>query len=167
HIGATHGRGDKSPSSAPRATELQACVGLAQMKKLAWRVERKKEIYRLYREGLSRCSQIRLFDQNLEHTTPWFIDSLADDRAGLMRFLKANGVGTRLMYPPINRQEAYQVAGSYPVSELVGEKGLWLPSAAQLTDEQVRTICELIEHYYTNEAPETAQHLLGKLQRGG
>ena len=131
-------------------TELQACVGLAQMRQLAWRVERKKEIYRLYRRQLSGCQRVKFFDQDLDCTTPWFIDVLADDRDGLMQFLKAKGVGTRPMYPPINKQKAYQVPGEHPISNIVGEKGLWLPSASQLTDEQIQTVCAWILHYYAH-----------------
>ena len=52
------------------------------------------------------------------------------------------------MYPPINRQEAYNLPGRHPVSDTVGEKGLWLPSAAQLTDAQIDRICEAIATFY-------------------
>jgi dTDP-4-amino-4,6-dideoxygalactose transaminase len=53
------------------------------------------------------------------------------------------------MYPPINRQKAYQRPGSYPVSERVGEKGLWLPSSSQLSDEQINRVCDAIEQFYS------------------
>ena len=128
-------------------TELQACVGLAQMRKLAWRVERKKTIYRLYRQQLL-CRQVEFFEQDLNWTTPWFIDVLTEDRNGLANFLKSQGIGTRPMYPPINKQLAYGIAGEYPTSNLVGQKGLWLPSASHLTDEQISMICERIFSYY-------------------
>jgi perosamine synthetase len=129
-------------------TELQACIGLAQMKKLAWRVERKKEIYRLYRQQLSNCHQVRFFEQDLAHTTPWFIDVMVENRTELIEFIKANGVGTRVMYPPINRQQAYQQPGVYPVADAVGTKGLWLPSAAQLQDTEVGKVCEIMQAFY-------------------
>jgi perosamine synthetase len=129
-------------------TELQACVGLAQMGKLAWRVERKKEIYRLYRQELSDCPQVRFFTQNLIHTTPWFIDTMVERRSELIDHLNMNGVGARVMYPPINRQNAYRMPGAHPVSDAVGLHGLWLPSATQLLDSQIRRICALIREFY-------------------
>lgn len=129
-------------------TELQACLGIEQMKKLAWRVKRKKEIYRLYKKLLRGIKEISFFEQDLVHTTPWFIDVLVERREALMKFLKENGVGTRLMYPPINKQQAYRYKGEYPVSNLVGEKGLWLPSASQLTDREVRRVCAAIATFY-------------------
>ena len=129
-------------------TDLQACVGIEQMKKLNWRTERKKQIMRRYREKLARMNPITLFDQDLETTTPWFIDLLCEDRNALQAHLKERGIGTRVMYPPINSQEAYQRAGSYPVSEMVGDKGLWLPSSSQLSDEQIDTVCDAIRSFY-------------------
>lgn len=129
-------------------TELQACVGLAQMKKLPWRVERKKQIWRRYNDGLKNISEIKLFKQDLDISTPWFIDTLAARRGELMEFLKSAGIGTRPMYPPINRQAAYGVSGEHPVSCRVGTEGLWLPSAAQLTDTQIDFICDAIRSFY-------------------
>jgi perosamine synthetase len=129
-------------------TELQAIIGNEQMKKLPWRVERKKDIYRIYKENLSQIKGIQFFNQNLDFTTPWFIDILADRRDELSKYLKENAIGTRNMYPPINKQIAYQVAGEYPVSVRVGLKGLWLPSSSQLLDEQILYICNTIIDFY-------------------
>ena len=135
-------------------TELQACIGLVQMEKLAWRVERKKEILKLYQKELADCPNIKFFKQDLTCTTPWFIDVLADNKLELQAYLKEHGVGTRVMYPPINQQVAYKnIYGEpdkskFPVSNLVGEKGLWLPSAGQLTDEEIVSICKKIKAFY-------------------
>ena len=129
-------------------TEMQAVIGNEQMKKLLWRVNRKKDIMKLYQEELKDMQQVSFFNQDLTHTTPWFIDVLADDRDNLMSYLKEKGIGSRLMYPPINKQVAYEVSGNHPVSTLVGEKGLWLPSAAQLTNPEITRICKTIHSFY-------------------
>ncbi len=131
-------------------TEMQAVIGNEQMKKLEYRVKRKKEIYTLYKNLLSKNTNVHFFEQDLAYTTPWFIDVLAENREGLMAHLKENGIGSRVMYPPINNQEAYNVPGNHPISNLVGEKGLWLPSAAQLTDQQIEFICQTINEFYKN-----------------
>lgn len=131
-------------------TELQAVIGVEQMKKLPWRVERKKEILRQYLKHLTDVADIVFFKQDLEKTTPWFIDVKAERRDELSAFLKKNGVGTRTMYPPINKQEAYQVPGFHPVSDEIGRKGLWLPSASQLSDGQIEYICQNIKNFYAN-----------------
>lgn len=129
-------------------TEMQAVIGNEQMKKLEWRVERKKQIYKLYKSLLQDITHVTFFEQDLEKTTPWFIDVLVENRSNLQTFLKENGVGTRIMYPPINKQIAYNTLGEFPVSNLIGKKGLWLPSAGQLTDNEICYICKTISDFY-------------------
>lgn len=129
-------------------TELQACIGIEQMKKLQWRVDRKKEILKLYNKLLKGVKQVLFFDQDLKHTTPWFIDVLVDDRDRLQAYLKENNIGTRTMYPPINKQIAYKYPGNFKVSNLVGEKGLWLPSASRLTNKNIEYVTEKIKEFY-------------------
>lgn len=129
-------------------TELQACVGIEQMKKLESRIARKKEIYRLYEKGLQNINGIELFKQDLACTVPWFYDTLCEGRDELQEFLKQNNIGSRVMYPPINKQVAYQVGGEHTISNLIGQKGLWLPSATQLSDEEVQYICTKIAEFY-------------------
>lgn len=130
-------------------TEVQACIGIAQMAKLPQRVTRKKAIHQRYRQGLEGIPEVRLFQMDLAHTVPWFIDIRAERRDALRDHLKEAGIGTRFMYPPINSQKCYHVSGHFPVSSDIGDHGLWLPSATQLTDEQVDRICEAILRFYS------------------
>ena len=130
-------------------TDLQACVGIEQMKKLDWRIERKKEMLVKYQQALRGLGSVKFFEQDLINTTPWFIDILCERRSDLQEHLKQRGIGTRAMYPPINKQEAYQRVGDHPVSELVGRQGLWLPSSSQLTDQQIETVCDAVAEFYS------------------
>lgn len=129
-------------------TEMQAVIGNEQMKKLPWRVERKKAMLQLYQNNLKDLKQIAFFNQDLKFTTPWFIDVFAEDRDNLQKYLKEKNIGTRIMYPPINKQAAYNLLGEYIVANLVGEKGLWFPSASQLKDEEINRICKEIINFY-------------------
>ena len=131
-------------------TEMQAVIGNEQMKKLEFRVNRKKEIYTIYKEYLKEIEQISFFNQDLKYTTPWFIDILVEDREKLISFLKENAIGTRVMYPPINKQVAYNITGNYPICDIIGAKGLWLPSATQLENEQIINICKIIFNFFKN-----------------
>lgn len=136
-------------------TELQACLGIEQMKKLEDRVVRKKEILNIYRECLQKTPEVKLFDQDLSCTVPWFIDSLCEQRELLQTFLKGQAIGTRVMYPPINKQLAYQTPGEHPVSNRVGSHGLWLPSFTQITNQEVVRVCEAIEAFYQDKRHKT------------
>lgn len=129
-------------------TDLQAVIGIEQMKKLIWRVERKKEILKLYQNELIGIKEIKFFEQDLNNTTPWFIDILTEKRDDLIDYLKGQGIGTRVMYPPINKQKAYLFDGEFPISNIVGKKGLWLPSSSQLSDEAIIKICSSIAGFF-------------------
>ncbi len=129
-------------------TDIQACIGIAQMSKLSNRVRRKKDIYTRYMDNLSCLDQINFFSQDLKNTTPWFIDVLVESRESLMDHLHIKGIGSRRMYPPINKQPAYNVIGEHKVSNKIGETGLWLPSANQLSDDSIDFICDTIKEFY-------------------
>jgi perosamine synthetase len=130
-------------------TDIQAVIGIVQMGKLDWRVNRMKEIYARYKENLKELTEVKFFDQDLKNTTPWFIDVNVKNRSELMAYLKANKIGSRVMYPPINKQQAYSLVGEHSVSNLIGNKGLWLPSSSKLTDIQIDYICNKIKDYYS------------------
>ena len=130
-------------------TDIQAVIGIVQMGKLDWRVNRMKDIYSRYKDNLSDLSKIKFFDQDLKITTPWFIDVKVKNREELMVFLKQNKIGSRIMYPPINKQQAYNVEGEHVVSNEIGVKGLWLPSSSKLTNEQIDYVCKQIKQFYS------------------
>jgi perosamine synthetase len=132
-------------------TELQACIGIEQMKKLPARVIRKKEIWARYKRNLKNLCDFSLFDHDLKYTTPWFIDAKLKNRDNFAEYLLKRGVGTRKMYPPINTQLAYSVTGDFPVSRDIGEHGIWLPSYIQLTDAEIDRVCELIISFFNND----------------
>jgi len=129
-------------------TDIQAVIGIEQMKKLQWRIERKKEIFRLYESNLNSLKEVAFFQTDLQKTSPWFIDSLVENRTDLIKHLKSKNIGTRLMYQPLNKQKAYNLPGHFPCSDKIGESGLWLPSASQLENEEVNIICRHIVDFY-------------------
>jgi perosamine synthetase len=129
-------------------TDLQAVIGLAQMAKLDWRVQRKKELFALYRSELADVYEVTFVETNLTETSPWFIDVLVPDPSALRQFLHEQGIGSRPLYPPIHTQAPYRLAGSFPETERASRHGLWLPSSSFLEDRAVRRICDAIRTFY-------------------
>lgn len=135
-------------------TDLQAVIGIEQMKKLGLRVTRKKEIYMLYEKLLSGVPQVQFIPTNLKDTSPWFIDVLVEKRNELIAYLLENQIGSRQVYPPVHTQSPYNKwpeykRNSFPVSEAISVKGLWLPSASSLKDETITAICKKIKKFYS------------------
>ena len=130
-------------------TDLQAVIGLEQMRRLPALVERKKAIFARYREQLAGVRGLEVPETDLAHVTPWFVDVLVDGarKQPLMAHLQANGVGSRAFYPPLHAEPAFGMEGSYPVATDVSQRGVWLPSSLRLDDTQIAEICGLIRDF--------------------
>lgn len=132
-------------------TDLQAVIGIEQMKKLNSRIRRKKEIYKRYANGLKDVKAIKFIPTNLVMTTPWSIDIYVDKPAKLAQYLKDRGIGTRAVYPAIHTQKIYRDAsykGLFPIAEKYARTGLWLPSSSKLTNQEVDYIIKNIKEYF-------------------
>jgi perosamine synthetase len=155
-FGRDSGGGDIHPHFGVNGkfTDLQAVVGLEQMKGINSRVEHKRLLWRWYMERLAHLPDVQTFDL-MRDSTPWFIDIRCQRRDELAGFLKAKGIGTRKMYPPIPSQPCWATEenicfepGSFPVAEEIGRTGLWLPSSLNLTERDVHFICGAIYAFY-------------------
>lgn len=132
-------------------TDLQAVVGIEQMKKMPDRIRRKKAICRKYDQFLSRISKIEIFDNNYNEVAPCFYEILSNESDELIEFLKKKNIGARKFYPPLHSEPAYaRIEEHFPVTEEISGKGLWLPSSVLLTDEQIEYICGCIKEFYNS-----------------
>ncbi len=121
-------------------TDVQAVIGIEQMKKLPQRVKRMREMFDLYYKYLNKY----MIQPTSEEWIPWFVDVFVDNRDTLMEFLKYHNIQTRPTYPEINKTPMYLDSVVHPVSHSISERGLFLPSHTLLTDEEVTHICKLI-----------------------
>lgn len=130
-------------------TDLQAVLGIEQMKKIEWRIKRKKEIYKLYLELLRDVKEVKFLPTDLEEVSPWFIDIVVSDPQSLKEYLKKKMIGTRGFYPAVHTQPVYdKVKNVFPKSSYYGTCGLWLPSSSFLKNSEIKKICSEIRNYY-------------------
>jgi perosamine synthetase len=131
-------------------TNLQAAVGLGQMIDLDRRLERQRNIFEIYREELRGCGAIRFFDCDLKSgEVPQWTDVLAERRNELDAYLKSMDVHCRRFWHPLHTQAPYfQPDGIFPNSTELAKVALWLPSAFQMTDQDVRDVSSLILAFY-------------------
>ncbi|KKS97711.1 MAG: DegT/DnrJ/EryC1/StrS aminotransferase family protein [Candidatus Woesebacteria bacterium GW2011_GWB1_43_14] len=135
-----------------RFTDIQAVIGIEQMKKLKARTKRKKQIYKRYHDNLKGIEQIKFVQTDLEQTTPWFIDIYVPKSKRLAHYLSEKGIGTRPLYPPIHTQKIYQnrySSKNFPITRHYSQHGLWLPSSSKLKNEEIDYICKSIKNYFT------------------
>ena len=143
-------------------TDIQASIGVEQFKKLEKRIQRKKEMFKLYKKMLKNVKQVEFIETDLENTTPWFMDIFVSQRDELMKYLLEKEIDTRPVYPALHTQKAYEGSclvkklNSYPITDKMTNKGLWLPSSLTLTNEQIIYICEEIKKFYESNSTNTS-----------
>lgn len=128
-------------------TDVQAVIGLEQLKKLPERVVRMRQMFDLYYDRLH--SVAKMITPQEESWIPWFVDLFTPRRDALIAFLAKHHVQTRATYPEIHRTPMYSSEARsdamFPVSQHVSAHGLFLPSHLLLTDRDIHYVCDLIQ----------------------
>lgn len=130
-------------------TDLQAVIGIEQMKRIRVITERKKAVFEAYRKRLSGVPGLQMPHTDLSSVTPWFVDILvaAPLRAPLVEHLRAKGIGSREIYPALHGTPAFSRSGSFPVAEDIARRGLWLPSSLALEERDIERVCGEIARF--------------------
>jgi len=140
-----------------KTTDIQSVIGMEQLKKLNVRIKKKKHIAALYTKLLKGVKHVKATIPYIytipigKETAICSYDILVRDyieRNSLMIHLKMDGIGTRPFYPPLHSCPAYGQNGKFPVTEEICDRGLWLPSSLNLTDDQIKYIVSKIKEYY-------------------
>ena len=129
-------------------TDLQATVGIEQMKEIKKRIKKKKAVYNNFIKKFRSITNIKLVKTKTTFTLPWMIDIYVEDRDDLIEFLKHRGVQTRKMYPPIYKQKCYNDDISLPVTEEFSSTGMWLPSSPNILNEEINELYYSLRRYY-------------------
>jgi dTDP-4-amino-4,6-dideoxygalactose transaminase len=133
-----------------RFTELQAAVGLAQVKKINFFIKKKKEIYKFYAQEINKINNVEIFKYNkfcnaVPHRIIIFVKNNSNK---LIRFLTNSGIGVRTLFLPMHNQPAYNQKKKFLVSNKLFLKGVCLPSSPKLTKKQILFICNKIKYFY-------------------
>jgi len=133
-----------------KMTNMQAAVGIGQLGKLESRAAHLRDVYRWYKSGLAGISAIRLLPFDVDGgETPQWVDAIAQDRDTLVEHLRRNDMHCRPFWFPIHTQRPYaQPDAGFPVSSRLMMSAVWLPSALQLTESDVRLVCAEIRRFY-------------------
>jgi len=135
-------------------TEMQAAVGIAQMKKFSRLAGRKKEINRRYNNELKNIKRFReVYIDERCNPVFWFTSFLSDDTDALAKYLFDNGIQTRRFFYPLHLQPCYKnvinIDREFPVSERIYNQGISLPSSYTLKDEEQQFVIEKIKEFYS------------------
>ena len=130
-------------------TELQAAVGLAQLKRVDEIKRRKKEILKQYRQELGGISSV-VFpkDDTRCQYTPQFVNILVDDSGAMKQHLEKHSIATQRFFQPMHREPEYEVEAYFEGALYAYDHGLSLPSGAGLTEDQVSFVCKNVKDFF-------------------
>jgi len=138
-----------------RMTNIQAAIGLAQFERIEETIEAKRRNARLYNSLLADVQGITApKEMSWAKNVYWMYAVLVEDgfgasRDNLRKGLESRGIETRLLFAPAHMQPFLSDPGlsakDYPVAEMLYKKGLYLPSAASLTRDEIEEVCNAIK----------------------
>lgn len=137
-----------------KMSNIQAALGLAQLERIEELISKKKAIYNWYKNKLSGLEGIQLStEKEWARSIHWMTSLVLDDtipleREELRNKLLSKNIDTRPLFPPINKFSMFKGC-SCPNSEFLYKRGINLPSALNLTKDDVNfvsdTLVELLE----------------------
>jgi perosamine synthetase len=140
-----------------RLSELNAALGVAQMRRLDDILANRRRVAHLYIERLMTNRYLILPTLEDDTHVSWFVfvvrlNDLFEpgDRDQIMLQLRAEGIGCSNYFPPIHLQpyiaEKFgHQPGDFPVCEYVAARTLALPFYGNMTESQVMRVCDTLD----------------------
>lgn len=148
-----------------KATDMQAAVGCAQLKKLNSFVQKRRKNWEFLRRELETCSDVLILPEAAPDSQPsWFgflmtvRESAPFARDGLVRHLEEKNIQTRnlfagnlLRHPCFDELRAagtgYRVIGNLNNTDVVMERSFWIGVYPGMTEEKLRYMSETIKEF--------------------
>ena len=143
-----------------KATDMQAAIGCAQLKKLPGFVERRRANFARLYEKLSVAEDRLILPQACPQSNPsWFgflITCREDvDKNHVVQYLESHGVQTRMLFsgnllkqPCFDElrasQTGYRVIGDLDCTNQIMERSFWIGVYPGMTDEMIDAMAEMI-----------------------
>ena len=130
-------------------TNLQAALGISQLKTIKKRVNILKYNYLFYQKNLSNKKDIKMLNFDLKKgELPLWVDIKIKNRVRFYDFLKKKKILCRFFWKPLNLTKPFrQSFKKLKNSEKVKNKLMWLPSSLSMTKRDIKDICKEINNF--------------------
>lgn len=141
-----------------KATDMQAAVGVSQLKKLSGFIQRRRENFDYLTERLTSLQDCFLLPQTTPNSTPsWFgfpILVRADapfSRDQAVQWLEQHKIGTRLLFggnlvrQPAYRGRSYRTVGDLHNADEIMRRVFWIGVYPGLTQPMLDYVCDTLE----------------------
>ncbi len=131
-------------------SNINAAIGLEQMKKLDLFITHKRTITMEYDKAFSNIKGLKILENNYKETAQfcYIVRVLGGRRDALMEFLKGKGISSGVHYIPNHLQPFFKkYAAKLPVTEKLGEEILTLPLYYGLKDEELGLVINSVKEF--------------------
>ena len=139
-------------------TDIQAALGLHQLKKLDAFIKKRQEIAEIYDRELGRIENIRIpfKKENIKHSYhlyPILVNGC--ERNKFIEELEKKKIGTSVHFIPLHLHPFYQKTygykkGDFPVAEQIYERIISLPIYPKMDEKDVRDVINAVKDIFKN-----------------
>lgn len=135
-----------------RMTDIEAALGISQLKRADAGLERRREIAATYEEAFAGKAYIKRLSGTIEgHAWHLYVAEF-ENRDGLIQHLRNNNIMAQVHYIPVHLMPYYRQfgwkEGDMPVAEKYYHHCLSLPIYPTLTEEEQAFVIETIHSFY-------------------
>ncbi|WP_411678358.1 DegT/DnrJ/EryC1/StrS family aminotransferase [Caproicibacter sp.] len=129
-------------------SNLSAALALAQLERVEDLIQKKRNLFERYDSNLGEIGKIRLVREREGCRSNYCYPSLLlpgvsqEKRDRILEELRARNIHARPAFPRMSRFPMYEQRFDNPVCAAIEQKGICLPSAANMTDEDVDFVCD-------------------------
>ena len=138
-----------------RFTNLQAAMGISQLKRINLIIKKKREIGKLYFRKISKNKNLYIQSPKYKNLNNiyWVVGILIKNKKmtanKLRKKLKKYGIDSRSFFWPMNQQTIlkkmkYKFKGTFKNSEFLSKYGLYLPSGLGTTKKEINFVAEIL-----------------------
>ena len=139
-----------------RATELEAALGLSQLRRKDQIISRRKEVASMYLDGLSDLKEYLHFQEtpnDRENVYMLFgMMCKSDVKQELVNFLEENHIETRDLLPLLNQPIYRKIFGdidlNYPVAKLLNNRAFYIGCHQYLTNDDIRYVINKFHEFF-------------------
>jgi CDP-6-deoxy-D-xylo-4-hexulose-3-dehydrase len=138
-----------------KITDIQAAIGVEQLKKLPGFIEKRKDNFNLLYQGLKKYENYFVLPEPCPHSEPsWFgfpilvKENAPFSREDIIRYLEANKIATRMLFggnlikQPAYSDMKYRAPYALVNTDLVIDRLFWIGVYPGLTKEMIRYVLE-------------------------
>ena len=134
-----------------RMTDMQAAIGLEQVKKAPEFMEKRRKYRDMYEEQMQDLDSVRV-PEAVKNSGLWVMPLLANSeeaRNNIRQHIADRGIDSRTYFQPIHRQEFLKdiTDKEYPRSDELGNCGFYVPLYPKLEEEQVQYVIDAIKEF--------------------